>query len=133
MKRLIGGIGKREASRSVVRIETHCLQSVDCFWMSDVLKQLMEEGSLCFSDYLSAEMLSDLSHIQRRLGKPSVPPSLAVVADAFMELIKGITDGGNQLEIAVHDLDSMDVISRDVLQLLKRTCGEMLEIIEVKE
>ena len=133
LKRLIGGIGKREASRSVVRIETHCLQSVDCFWMSDVLKQLMEEGSLCFSDYLSAEMLSDLSHIQRRLGKPSVPPSLAVVADAFMELIKGITDGGNQLEIAVHDLDSMDVISRDVLQLLKRTCGEMLEIIEVQE
>ena len=133
LKKLIGGIGKREASRSVVRIETCCLQSVDCFWMSDVLKQMMEEGSLCFSDYLSAEMLSDLSHIQRRLGRPSVPPSLAVVADAFMDLIKGITDGGNRLEIAVHDLNSMDAVSRDVLQLLKRTCGEMLAIIEVKE
>lgn len=133
LKKLVGGIGNREASSPVVRIETRCLQSVDCFWMSDVLKQLIEEGSLCLRDYLSEEMLSDLSYIQRRLGRPAFPPSLAVIADAFMELIKGITDGGRRLEIAVCRADAMDSISRDVLQLLRRDCGKSLSVIDLEE
>lgn len=133
LKKLIGGVRSGGEAAGVIAIETSCLQSVNCFWMSEVLKHLIENDSLCLGDYLAEEQLSALSYIQYRLGKPAFPPSMASVAEAFITLIKGVTESGRRLEIAVQDLGSMDAVSKDVVHLLRRDCGEALSVFEAEK
>lgn len=130
LKKLAGKIQTgSEKNSGVYHVEAVCLKSVDCYFMAGVLKGLSQIKELHFTDYLSPGEMADLSYLCREFSKLPQKTSMARVVDSFLTLITGICGNQKSIEIKIENYESIDPISGEVLELLRKKCGTQLVII----
>lgn len=131
LKGLAGQIRNQEKKAATVyHLDTRCMKTVECYWMSSVLRALAQIADLRLADYLSPGQMADLSYIEREFGDQPAFTSLARVVDSFLALLTGLCQDQKSMEIKIENPEDMDQVSMEVMALLRELCGTRLVIIE---
>lgn len=116
-------------SGGFVKISARAMKHVECYWMADVIRELLDMEDFCAEDYLDDEQISDLAYIQHRLGSCNQIPSMARIVDGFLKLIFGICQRGQCLEFDVGEPERLDPVSADVVKMLMDNGNSRLRVL----
>lgn len=118
----------RKKPQEVLELYTTALEHVELYWLSDILRVLLEMEGFSVEDYLDEVQIRDLAAIQYRLGECTGPVHVTRIADAFMNLVGGICSTGQSLHIRLEKNRRPDPVSMDILRLLQEKYRKTLEI-----
>lgn len=117
----------RKPEKRGIVIKALSIYSVDCYLMADIVKKLINLPNFSIGEFLDSNQISDLASIQYRLGTSSRCPTMARTVDGFIELICGVCEKYEKLQIEIQGC-KIDPISKDVIEHLKSIMGERLKV-----
>lgn len=129
IKDLIAGIKEAASVDSAgIRVEADGLKNVDFYFLSQILKQLVNLPDFRITDYLDEESIKALSAVQSALGKPERQAHPARIAEGFVTLLCGVCSGDRKLTVCLKAGDGADRISSEILSLVREKCDGRLII-----
>ena len=117
-----------ETGTKAVRIEADGIRTVEFYFLSQVLKELMKMPEFNIRNYIDEEQVRDLSAVQRDLGNPKGPVHPARIAESFVSLLCSICSGGRTLTLALRMGDGIDETSSAIISLVQEKCGGRLMV-----
>ncbi len=112
LKKLAGSIPKDESGekrRLVLRVFP--MKETGMFWISEIIRALMEDGGLDAGKYLSEDQREVLAYVSDRLGKCCCRPSGARVLDTFVNFLDKIIKAGH--DILIVDMNPKQCVQFD--------------------
>lgn len=120
-------------SENLISIDTFCIKPIKYFWISMVLKKLIETGDFNALDYVPRVEVTDLSFIQPMILEEneiacfdSNVPDVRIV-HAFTHLLNEVSKN-NKLEINIISISDMDEFSYSVYNYLHSECKNIVFI-----